>query len=331
MTPGSAVCPSKPLLRIATHGVGAEDMVALPLAEGRVRLFLREVCHGRGCTPDRFRVGCVDIGPETAPVRTDCAWRPPTAEPFKPLGMSLLAEGPVGVGTLYLLDTVQPPRIWRLEIVAGEITEAEVVREWQGDVLRHGNNLQAVGETLYVTRFDPLGWWPWRRERWHGVVALRKNAPPRLFELGLRGANGIVDLGPGRELLVANYWGRDLRFVAKDGAVSGESAIASARLPIYPDNLSRDGERILIAGQRYPLLAALNLLLPWVPSPSAVYAIDIQRLGPAAEPELLWQGGWRYGRSVSVAVSMPGGLALGQIRAADVLLLQCETSVKAGT
>jgi hypothetical protein len=79
----------------------------------------------------------------------------------------------------------------------------------------------------------------------------------------------------------------------------------------------------LIAGQRHWFFASLNLAAPFMPSPSAVYAIDIAALGANAEPHLLWDGGWRHGRSVSVAVPIPRGLALGQIRSPGVLLVRC--------
>lgn len=126
----------------------------------------------------------------------------------------------------------------------------------------------------------------------------------------------------GRRLVVSDYWGRRLRVFSEEASVD-QMAFATGELDIHPDNLTRDGSKIYIAGQRSALLAALNILLPFVPSLSAVYAIDVVNLGPEAQPELIWDSGWFNGRSVSIAVPTAAGLALGQIRARDVLLLDC--------
>jgi len=238
--------------------------------------------------------------------------------------MSLVPSANPGDGVLFLIDAVEPLRIWRLAVIGGEIAPTE--RPWFEDrdgVLKGANDLQAVGETAYVTRYDPLGLLPWRSGPWPGVVAVRADEAPVPGAEGLRGANGIVDLGSGRDLLVASYWERRLRFIGKDGDSPPVAGYATAELAVHPDNLTLDGGRVLIAGQRHVALAALNLAAPSAPSPSAVFEVRVDELGPGAVPRPLWEGGWSDGRSVSVAVPVPGGLALGQIRAPHILRVRC--------
>jgi hypothetical protein len=94
-------------------------------------------------------------------------------------------------------------------------------------------------------------------------------------------------------------------------------------LAIHPDNLTLADGRILIAGQEHWLAAFAGLLFPFFPSPSAVYQIEVDELGPNGKPDLLWRGGWSLGKSVSVAVPVPGGIALGQIAAPGILRMAC--------
>jgi hypothetical protein len=58
-------------------------------------------------------------------------------------------------------------------------------------------------------------------------------------------------------------------------------------------------------------------------APSGIYSLPLSELGPAAQPTLAWSDGGTHAQAVSVAVPVPGGLALGQISAPDVLLLRC--------
>jgi hypothetical protein len=330
-------CPAAPAALIATAG-GAEDIVALPLANGRVRLFVRE--------PKASRIGRADVAVDAIPRQTEEAWRPPGSRPFKPLGMSLVPGARGGEARLYVLDKEPPVQIWRLTIAAdGTVKEAGV---WfpsdslrpPDERLKEANDVEAVGEVddgvVYITRLSPSGFLP-GRAAWPGLLRVRPPASVTPLAEGLRGANGIIDLGPGQDLLVANYWDRRLRLVAKEpggadqharahGRLDGVRA-ATAQLAIHPDNLTRDRDRVLIAGQRSGALTALNLAVSALASPSAVFAIGLDRLGEHAEPTLLWEGGWRHGRSVSVAVPVPGGLALGQIRAPGVLVVRCGAEV----
>lgn len=324
-TQADQTCAREPVALVKTHGAGAEDIVTLPLGGGRARLFAREVCPDLwGCAADQYRLGSVDIGPETASQNTQLAWRPPNTNDFRPLGMSLVLGIRSGEAVLFLIDAVMPLKIWRLPIMGGEIVPTE--QPWFEDrdgVLKGANDIQAVGETAYVTRYDPLGLLPWRSGSWPGVVAVRADGARILGPEGFRGANGIVDLGPGRDLLVASYWDRRLYFLKKDVNIPGEASPATAELEIHPDNLTLDGGRVLIAGQRYVGLAALNLAISSVPSPSAVFDVRVGELGPGAVPGLVWDGGWSDGRSVSVAVPIVDGLALGQIRAPNILRVHC--------
>lgn len=313
-------CMAMPERLIATYGRGAEDIVALPLGGDATRLFVREVSRGwRDSRSDQNRIGRVDIGPGLGPRSTELAWRPPEGWEFKPLGMSFTPDRDF----LFVLDRVEPLRIWRLAIADGEIVPA--AQPWftdEKEQLSDANDLQAVGpDTVFVTRFDGL---PWRPGTWHGVVRVSESDGQRRADAlphteGLRGANGIVELGD--DLVVADYRQQRLFRVGK----TPEQGIrpATAELPIHPDNLTLDGERILIAGQYHLSLAVLNLLANGIPSRSAVLAVGTGDLAPEASPRMLWQGGWSHGRSVSVAVAAPGGLMLGQISAPDLLQVAC--------
>ncbi len=321
------LCAPAPVARIATLGAGAEDIVALPLGAGRVRLFVRESCRGFGCgsAPERFRIGYADLTADAVPLNTREAFRP--SGEFEPLGMSLVRGLRPGDATLFVLDSVAPRRIWRLEIRNGDIVGARSARWFESDrkELTAWNDIQAVGDVAYVTRFDPYGAF-WRTGAWQGLARISPGQQPVLYADGFRGANGIVDLG-GVDLVVSDYWNQRLRFVRKDPAAEhGIPRFATAPLPIHPDNLTLDPERgrLLIAGQQSSMLTALNLMAGFVPSPSAVLSIRTSLLGVDAEPTMLWKGGSNVGRSVSVAVPVPGErLALGQIAAPDVLVVGC--------
>jgi hypothetical protein len=116
-----------------------------------------------------------------------------------------------------------------------------------------------------------------------------------------------------RGLLVADDWGARLRLVSYDPRSREPPAYATSTLSVHPDNLTLADGRTLIAGQEHWLAAPAGFLFPSFPSPSAVYEIVVNKLGPNGKPDLLWRGGWSIGKSVSVAVPVPGGLALGQI------------------
>lgn len=341
-TQGSALCKVEPVMTIKTQGGSTEDIVALPLGDVKgatTRLFLREICNDGNepqCALGQWRIGRVDINAaETQAPATDHAWRPKNynkKSPFEPLGMSLLRDAKPGSATLFILDIAKPKavRIWQLRILDGDIVDARLINvqdENAGSKLEGANDLQGVREgdnfSVYVTRFDFFGVLRRGVEGWPGVIQARDAAPLQPFADGLRGANGIIDPCPTCDLVVADYWGRRLHFLAKPGGE--DQGFATGELSIRPDNLTLDGGRILIAGQRDIILTALNLLVPsWVPSPSGVYSIDLVALGADAKPQLLWEGGWRFGRSVSVAVPIPGGrLALGQILTPDILVVDC--------
>ena len=123
-----------PVARITTLGTGPEDVVALPLGDGRVRLFAREVCRASGCaeTPERYRVGYADVTAESLPPESKEAFRP--AGEFEPLGMSLVAGPRAGEGTLYVLDSVKPRRrIWQLQIENGDIARDRATTWFESD------------------------------------------------------------------------------------------------------------------------------------------------------------------------------------------------------
>ena len=323
-----AACDDPDPRIVRTKGSGAEDIVALPLANGHTRLFVREVCGSLvGCEDAQYRIGYVDIDPNGSPqaLETAKAWRPSGDEQeFKPLGLSLIPSEKPGFATLFLIDALTPVQIWRLAIDDGVVTRPE--RFWpdkngiEADPIKSANDLHAHGNSVYVSRFDFLGILPWRSGSWHGIIRLK---PPVGLADVVRGANGVVDTGSGGDLVVADYWEARLRFVPEN---QGDKAgFATEELDIHPDNLTRDKDTLIIAGQRHSFMATLNLLASFLPSPSAVYSIQVDELGPNAKPRLLWDGGWLQGRSVSVAVPVPKGLALGQIRAADILLIRCSS------
>jgi hypothetical protein len=341
---GDNLCGPEPIAGIETSG-GAEDIVALPLGGGGTRLFVREACHGEDCRSRLNQIGTIDIRPGADPERKG-AWRPLDGQAFSPFGISLLSDGKSDDGWLFVIDDSESRvRIWRIGVTADGLEAFSSDQLWvedQDGSLEHANDLQALGDDLvYVTRYDFLGFLPWRTTGWKGVARVQRpsravphNANVQPYQMadidtyqdGFRGANGIVDPG-GDSLIVADYWGRQLRFVSK--TPGGQSrVIPLAPLGIYPDNLTLDRERnrLLIAGQRSYLLAAPDVLLSLpLPSPSAVYEIDAKQLHPGmeAEPKSVWAGGSQYGRSVSVAAPVPGGLALGQIRTPDILLVNC--------
>lgn len=312
--------------RVRTVGAGPEDIVALPMPGGAVRLFVREGCRERPCEADGARIGYVDIGADGRATadQTELAWRPAGA--FEPLGLSLDADpAQPGRGRLMLLDRSPPAKVWRLAIVDGRIEPAAVpwfTEVTDGGPLAKGNDLQAVGEVVHVTRFDFFGLLRPGQPGWPGLLRLQDGQAAAEQADGLRGANGIVANARTGELIVANYWGRRLlRIDAASGAVLGE---ASAELPFHPDNLalSSDG-RLWIAGQPSAWRTGLHLFGLPVRAPSAVYVLPLDALGPAAEPRLVWADDGTHAQAVSVAVPVPGGLALGQIAAPDVLLLRC--------
>ncbi|MBI2206118.1 MAG: hypothetical protein HYU41_19960 [Candidatus Rokubacteria bacterium] len=320
-TPAALPCTAAPVATIETEG-GPEDVVAVPLPNGAVRLFVRE----------RSQIGAATLIGALVPARTTRAWRPSSGA-FDPLGMSLVRGARDGDATLYVLDRAERPRIWRLAIENGAVNDAAA--PWVDNLdesFEAANDIQAVGDAVYVTRFDASGmlsgWVPWR-----GVARVRRVADAPGWEAshfadGFRGANGIIHLGD-RGLLVSDYWGRRLRFISKspDGE-TGAPRFATAGLPIHPDNLTLDGDRVLIAGQYSVFRTFLNLALPSSSSPSGVLSIGVDQLGANAMPQLLWDGDRRYGRSVSVAVRVPGGLALGQIRSSGVLIVRCGAAAR---
>jgi hypothetical protein len=296
---------------------GPEDVVAWRLDATRTRLFVRqktgiEILTFAGLTQ-------VDARSLRGP------------EGFAPLGMSLVRENGSTTGTLYVIDrggsTGNPTVRWYgvrnglpVDGDAGELTATE-----GRTLLQNANDLEVMNGEAWVTRYDPLALLRFRARGWPGLVRVRQGE--RVAEVresdGMRGFNGIVSLGPAsRDFIVADYWNRRLMRVTGDGSLG---PAASAELPIHPDNLTRDGSRILIAGQRYAPLAALNLLpfMSWLPSPSEVYAIEIADIGEHAMPARLWKSEWGRGRSVSVAVRLSGGLALGQIAACSLLVVSC--------
>lgn len=341
ITRGSdAICAPEPVMIINNQGGGSEDIAVLPLdpAGKTTRLFIREICNGKDSSPcmaGQWRVGQADISPESSPVSTEYAWRPARdsgIDTFEPLGMSLVPGEKPGNATLFVIDIGQPQavRIWQLHIIMGEVIGAELATPADmqaGSRLTAANSLQAIrdGEDfhLYVTRFDEYGLLPFRPKPWPALVQLHKGLILEASKQDFRNANGIVDPCFDCDLVVASYWERRLRFASKESGKIGE--YASAELPIRPDNLKRDGERILIAGQHRVDLTALNLLVSsHIPSPSAVYAINTRSLSPDTAPILLWEGGWKYGHSVATAVALPDNrLAIGQINTPGILIVDC--------
>lgn len=341
VTQGGALCAPAPAMVIGLQGGGSEDLAVLPLdaAGTTTRLFLREICDGTDaprCRPGQWRVGSVDVGKENVPASTRHAWRPEGKEgehTFEPLGMSLVPDDAPGAATLFIADIGRRAavRIWQLRIEGGEVVDARLAAPADADAgsrLAGANSLQPVrdgsGFRLYVTRFDEYGLLPWRPTPWPALVQVRDGRLLEPANQDFRNANGIIDACPGcNHLVVASYWERRLRFASKNSGEIG--GYASAELPIRPDNLRLDGERILIGGQHRVDLTALNLLVSSrIPSPSAVYAVDARSLGPDAVPTLLWEGGWRQGHSVTTAVALPNErLAIGQINTPTILVVDC--------
>ena len=311
--------------RVRTAGKGPEDIVALPMPGGGVRLFVREGCREKPCEAEGARIGYVDIGADgrATSAQTELAWRPHGA--FEPLGLSLEADpARPGRGRLTLLDSSPPAKVWRLEIVDGRIQPPAVpwfTEAVEDGPLSKGNDLQAAGDVVHVTRFDFFGLLRTDRPGWPGLLRLQDGQAPAEQADGLRGANGIAVIERSGELIVANYWGRRLlRIDAASGAILGE---ASAELPFHPDNLTLADGRLWIAGQPSAWRTGLHLFGLPVGAPSAVYVMPVDALGPAGEPRLVWADDGTQAQAVSVAVPVPGGLALGQITAPDVLLLRC--------
>lgn len=301
----------------------------MPRSDGRTRLFVREVCRNKDeCSKDMARIGSVDFGLNQTqkPTQTQYAWRPQNSVSFDPLGLSLVADAGADHPSLYVIDATKPPQIWKVEIDQSFNLGREALYVGPTPEIQNANDLQAAPEGIYVTRFDPFGFLPWRNTSWNGIVLVSPTMTPKPFARGLTGANGIVRIGsePSR-FVVSSYWERRLRIFA--GETSKEEMIfATDELDIHPDNLTLDGSTLYIAGQKNALLAALNLMWSAVTSPSAVYAIDVQQLGPGAKPRLVWQSGGADidSNSVSVAVPVPGAIALGHIRNADILLIDCQ-------
>ena len=310
--------------RVRTAGTGAEDIVALPMPGGGVRLFLREGCDRQACAAEGPRIGRVDIGADGQPIsaQTELAWRPPGA--FEPMGLSLEADpAQPGRGRLTLLDAAPPAKVWRLSIADGRIDTAQA--PWFTDAaedgpLGEGNDLHAAGDVVHVSRFDFFGLL-WRgRTGWPGLLRLHEGGAGAQAD-GLRGANGIAAGGRPGELIVSDYWGRRLlRVDAATGATLGE---ATGPLPIHPDNLAVSDGRLWIAGQASAWRTGLHLFGLPVDAPSAVYVLPLDGLGAGAVPTLAWADDGTHAQAVSVAVPVPGGLALGQVAAPDVLLLRC--------
>lgn len=339
---GNALCTDEPIMTIETQGGGSEDIAVLPLdSTGNItRLFIRERCNDGSephCKSGQWRLGSVDISRENIHASTRYAWRPgnnTSEDDFEPLGMSLVLGNTSGEGTLFVIDIARPQsvRIWQLDISGGEITEATLaapIDPQTGTRLTAANSLQAIrndedeGFHLTITRFDEYGLLPFRPTLWPALVQINNGMiqPPPAQDF--RNANGIIRPCSDCDLVIASYWERRLRFASKESGEIG--AYASAELSIRPDNLRLDGERILIAGQHRVDLTALNLLVSsYIPSPSAVYAIDTRSLSPDTVPTLLWEGGWKYGYSVATAVALPGNrLAIGQINTPGILVADC--------
>jgi len=340
---GNALCGSDPVMVIETRGGGSEDIAALPLDQtGDItRLFIREQCNDGSdplCKSGQWRLGRVDISRNNTTNATRYAWRPENTageNHFEPLGMSLVPGNAPGEATLFVIDIARPKlvQIWQLRITGGEITEARLATPTNaaqtGARLATANSLQAIRNDegddfhLFVTRFDEYGLLPFRPTPWPALAQIRNGQLQSPAVQDFRNANGIILPCEDCDLVIASYWERRLRFASKASGEIGE--YASAALPIRPDNLRLDGERILIAGQHRVDLTALNLLVSsHIPSPSAVYAINTRSLGPDTHPTLLWEGGWKYGHSVATAVALPGNrLAIGQINTPSILIADC--------
>ena len=309
---GSPICTDD-TPQIVKTVAGPEDIVRLDLSDGEVGLFVREVS----------RIGYVDVRSGWAGAPTKPAWSPPDSPKSKLLGMSLVPGPAPGSGTLYVIDKAKAVRIWRLTIKDSKVVGHHLHYPEEGQsarALENANDLHATGETLYVTRFDWLGGLRSGRD-WPGVVRVGPGSAVERLAPGVRGANGIVQ-GRGQTLVVSDYWEQRLRLVDATDTTQ-EAGYATARLDISPDNLTRHGSTIFIAGQRHPALVFANFGMQSLPSPSAIYMINVDDLGPDAQPRLVWASGAR-GRSESVAVPVPGGLAIGRIKTRNLLLVRCE-------
>ena len=221
------------------------------------------------------------------------------------------------------MDGSSPAKVWRIAIVDGRIEPPAgpwFIEATDNGPLAGGNDLHAQGDLVHVTRFDFFGLLRADRPGWPGLLRLQGGRAAEQAD-GLRGANGVVAGERAGELIVADYWGRRLlRVDAATGATLGE---ASVELPIHPDNLTSDRGRLWIAGQTSAWRTGMHLFGLHLAAPSAVYALPLAGLGPASRPTLVWADGGSHAQAVSVAVPVPGGLALGQISAPDVLLLRC--------
>ena len=172
-------------------GAGPEDLVAVKLNDEmlRQRIFAREVERGFAtvfgrCETDECRIGRIDIGPESAESgsrQTVHAWRPEEGEKFHPLGMSLVREN--DGEALYLIDNGTPAKLRKLSIKDGEIEDADIIfKDEEDGPLIVANDLQAVGDRIYVTRLNPWGFLPWRAQGWRGIAEVRDGEIVKLRE-----------------------------------------------------------------------------------------------------------------------------------------------------
>jgi hypothetical protein len=300
------ICTDDAAQIVNTEG-GPEDIVRLGMGNDVSRLIVRE----------RRRIGYVDVKSGKAAASETLEWWKPEQDTVDLRGMSLVPGSSPGSGTLYVLDKAKGVRVWRVTIEDGTAKDAKPGE--RRDELKDANDLHAVGDTLYVTRFDKLGWIR-KGQDWDGVVRVGPGDTIERMAPGVRGANGIVE-GKDKTLVVSNYWEKRLRIVEM-GNGTKTPGYGTAELDISPDNLTRDGSKIFIAGQRDRTRAITNMSLPFVSSPSAVYMIDVDNLKDGAKPILVWESG-PGGRSESVAVPLPGALAIGRIRTRGLLIVPC--------
>lgn len=332
------ICTAQPIATIAARNDGGvEDIVAITLSNGTTRLLFRDPCDG-ACRQraDGAGISYVDIGgPVEPPPKAEMFWRPRAGDAFAPLGLALLPRAD-GSFVLFVIDETDrrgTTKLWAVAI-GKDGRAGETIWEIQDARFEHANDLLAIpdgdGFVVFVSRYDALGFFPWGREPWPGIVRVAhgadgKDSVERLSE-GLRGANGMAAPGwlpTSDPLLVSDYWEQTLRGLARDGTTAPRLAHA---LDFHPDNLTlaRDGQHVLAAGQRCALLAGLNLLWSAVPSPSQVAAIGPPLVSGSPTVTPLWRGGFRAGASVSVAVPIgQNRLALGQINRPEILIVQC--------
>lgn len=128
----------------------------LALSLDRTRLYVREVCRG-ACGTESSRIGFSTSGRLNDHNRRNTRGSPSDGGRFEPLGMSLSDNGSPDGPALYVIDAVDPPRIWKLKLKAGSDAPSASPHIAQTPELKHANDLQTVGDGLYVTRFDPLG------------------------------------------------------------------------------------------------------------------------------------------------------------------------------